>query len=109
MIRKPSGAEQEDRLHAAVGTVLESGASVRAAGKNVRKAGRKVGLYYLVGMMGFGLLFSSTPIWFKLLLFGGGFWLFKLWKNWLASQDAKSDNRSSLMAAANLRGPEVPL
>ena len=60
MIRKPSGVEQEDRLHAAVGTVIQTGAEVRAAGRTVHKAGRKVGLYYIFGMMGFGLLVSST-------------------------------------------------
>lgn len=95
MIRKPSGAQQEDRLHAAVGSVIETGASVRAAGRTAQKAGRKVGLHYIFGMMGFGLLFSSTPIWFKLILFGGGWWIFKVWKNWLASQDARSEQRAT--------------
>jgi len=86
MIRKPSGAEQEDRLHAAVGSVLQTGAEVRAAGRTVQKAGRKVGLYYFFGMMGFGLLFSSTPIWFKLVVAGGGYWLYKVSKGWIERQ-----------------------
>jgi hypothetical protein len=82
VIKKPSGAEQEDRLHAAVGSVLEVGEGVAAAGLKVRRGGQYAGAYYLFGVMGFGLLFSSTPIWFKLLLLGAGYWLFRRWKQW---------------------------
>ena len=109
MIRKPSGVEQEDRLHAAVGTVIQTGAKVRAAGRTVQKAGRKVGLYYIFGMMGFGLLVSSTPFWFKGIVAAAGFWLFKVWKGWIATQDAKGDNRSAMIAAVSLRGPDAPI
>lgn len=91
MIRKPSGADQEDRLHAAVGSVIQTGAEVRAVGRKAGRVGAKIYLYYFVGMMGFGLLVSSTPIWFKLILFGGGYWLFKVWKDWVARQDLKAD------------------
>jgi len=89
MIRKPSGVEQEDRLHAAVGSVIQTGAEVRAVGRKVQRKGRMIGVYYVFGMMGFGLLFSSTPIWFKLIVAGIGYWLFKVWKDWTARQDAK--------------------
>ena len=89
MIRKPSGAEQESRLHAAVGSAIETGADVRAVGRKAGRVGSKIYLYYFFGMMGFGLLFSSTPIWFKLILFGGGWWAFKAWKNHVARQDAE--------------------
>lgn len=89
MIRKPSGVQQEAKLHAAVGSVIHTGAEVRAVARKMRLQGRMIGVTYIFVMMGFGLLFSSTPIWFKLVLFGGGYWLFKMWKSWIANQQLK--------------------
>ena len=90
MIRKPAGFEQEDRLHAAVGTVLQTGAEVGALGRRAQKAGRYAGVYYIFGIMGFGLLFSNTPILFKLLVGGAGFWLFKKVRNKLRGDHSSS-------------------
>lgn len=80
MIHKPRGAQEEDRLHAAVGSVIRTGAEVRSAGKAVGRAGRSLLLYYFFGMMGFGLLMSGTPAWFKFLVGAVGYQLFKLFK-----------------------------
>ncbi|MEO6256354.1 MAG: hypothetical protein ABIO69_06060 [Sphingomicrobium sp.] len=103
MIRKPSGEQQEDRLHAAVGSVIETGAQVRAAGRTARKAGSKVVLYYLFGMMGFGLLMSSTPIWFKAVLGGLGYGLFRLAKHLTARRISNSADPMPLDGADTLR------
>lgn len=74
MIRKPPGAEQESKAHAAVGRAIEIGGDVRDASK---KGGRILGKgcgIYLVVVMAFGLLMSNTPWWFKglVLLLGYG-------------------------------------
>jgi hypothetical protein len=76
MIQKPPGAEQESRAHAAVGRAIEIGGDVRDVS---RKGGRLLGagyVYFFIAMMSFGLITSSTPIWFKaigLALFYGAF------------------------------------
>jgi hypothetical protein len=76
MIHKPRGAERESRAHVAVGRAIEIGEDVRDAS---RKTGRMLGVgyvYFFMAMMAFGLITSSTPIWFKaigLALFYGAF------------------------------------
>ena len=77
MIRKPLGTEQESKAHAAVGRAIEVGGEVKqAAQKGSRLAG--IGcMFYLALAMGFGLIMSSTPWWFKA---GGLLILFVLYR-----------------------------
>ena len=66
MIRKPPGAEQESRTHAAVGRAMDVGA---AAGRSAQDGAQMVNsgcLMLFLVMMAFGLLTSGTPWWFKL-------------------------------------------
>ena len=84
MIRKPSSAEQESRTHATVGRAMEIGGEVRDV--SVR-AGRAAGMLYfkiLLGLMAFGLLTSSTPLWFKALLLAMGYGIYRLVKAYRA-------------------------
>jgi hypothetical protein len=65
MIRKPEGQEQESTAHRAVDRAMEVGGNVRDASiAGARIAGGCYLAGFLVLMM-FGLLFSSTPLWFK--------------------------------------------
>jgi hypothetical protein len=78
MIRKPSSAERESKAHATVGRAMEIGGEVREASA---RAGRAAGMLYFkifLGLMAFGLLTSSTPLWFKALLFALGFGVYRL-------------------------------
>ena len=65
MIRKPPGAERESTTHAAVGRAIEIGGEVRDASRKGSQLLSKGCLIYLGLAMAFGLLMSSTPIWFK--------------------------------------------
>ena len=74
MIRKPPGAERESTAHATVGRAMEIGGEVRdASRKGGQLLGKGCALYFALAM-GFGLLVSSTPLWFKglVLLLGYG-------------------------------------
>ncbi len=78
MIRKPSGTQRESRAHSAVGRAIDAGS---AAGKSAQQGMRTINsgctMLFLL-MMGFGLLTSGTPWWFKLpglALFGGAIYL----------------------------------
>jgi hypothetical protein len=78
MIQKPPGAERESKAHAAVGRAIEIGGDVKEAS---RKGGRMVAKGYLLWfgvMMGFGLIMSSTPWWFKALLLALGYGGYRL-------------------------------
>jgi hypothetical protein len=88
VIRKPQGRQQEDRLHSAVGSVIRTGSEVRSAGRAVQRGARTLSLYYFFGIMGFGLLMSATPVWFKLAVGAGGFLLFKALKGLIARRSA---------------------
>ena len=84
MIRKPSSAEQESRSHARVGRAMEIGGEVRDVS---RRAGRAAGALYLklfLGLMAFGLVTSSTPLWFKAVVLLLGFGVYRLVKTYRA-------------------------
>lgn len=80
MIRKPPGAEQESKAHAAVGRAIEIGGDVRdASKKGGQLLGKGCGIYLAV-VMAFGLLMSSTPLWFKALVLALGYGAYRLLK-----------------------------
>lgn len=95
MIVKPTGAEQEDRLHAAVGSVVEAGAKVRTATRTAKRFGWNALVYYFFGVMMIGLMFSSTPIWFKAMLGMGMYMLFR----WARKPKPRSEEMLELTAA----------
>lgn len=70
MIVKPVGEERESRAHAAVGEALRVGHEVRRAGRRGAMATGSVMLRIWLALAAFGLLFSSTPLWFKALGLG---------------------------------------
>jgi hypothetical protein len=81
MIRKPPGAEQESRAHAAVGRAIEVGGEVReAANKGGLLLSKGCLLIYFVPMMIFGVVTSDTPIWFKALLLALGYGAYRLFR-----------------------------
>jgi hypothetical protein len=67
MIVKPSEQEQESRAHAVVGEALRVGGEVRRAGRRGAMATGSMALRIWLALAAFGLLVSSTPLWFKLL------------------------------------------
>jgi hypothetical protein len=77
VIVKPTGPQEEDRLHNAVGTALAAGAKVGSAGKKAGRVSARVILYYFIGVMMFGLLLSSVPTWFKAVACLGVFLLYR--------------------------------
>ena len=80
MIRKPPGAERESTAHAAVGRAIDIGSEVgEAAQKGGQLLGKGCALYLCIAMA-FGLLVSSTPIWFKALLLALGYGGYRLFK-----------------------------
>ena len=80
MIQKPPGAERESTAHAAVGRAIELGGEVREVSRQGSQLLGKGCTIYLAIAMSFGLLMSSTPIWFKALLFGLGYGIYRLIK-----------------------------
>ena len=80
MIRKPPGAEQESRTHAAVGRAMEVGGEVKEAAQRSQQLLSKGCLIYLAIAMAFGLLLSDTPLWFKALLLMLGYGGYRLIK-----------------------------
>ena len=68
MIRKPPGGERESKAHEVVGRAIEIGGEVRDASKKGSQLLGKGCFLYLAIAMAFGLLMSSTPLWFKLLV-----------------------------------------
>jgi hypothetical protein len=84
MIRKPSSAEQESRAHATVGRAMDIGGELRDVSV---QAGRAAGALYVkifIGLMAFGLVTSSTPLWFKALLLALGYGVYRLIKAYRA-------------------------
>ena len=80
MIRKPPGAEQESKAHAAVGKAIEIGGEVKeATQKGSQLLGKGCALYLGIAMA-FGLLLSSTPLWFKALVLALGYGAYRLIK-----------------------------
>ena len=80
MIRKPEGDERESKAHVAVGRAIEVGAELRNAGRHSARVGAFGCSALGLAMMAFGLLMSSTPLWFKtlgLILFGGAFYFLR--------------------------------
>ena len=95
MIRKPDGAEQESAAHEAVGKAIRIGGEVRDVGDKGVRVVRIGCIYWLLGIMAFGLITSSTPLWFKglgLLIFAGLFSLAKKWARRLMSQSRSSSS-----------------
>ena len=80
MIRKPAGAERESKAHAAVGRAIEVGEDVRDAGrKGGQLLGKGCGIYLAIAMT-FGLLTSSTPLWFKAAVLAVAYGIYRLVK-----------------------------
>lgn len=80
MIRKPQGDERESKARAAVGRAIEIGGEVRDVSRRGGQALSIGCIYYLLAIMAFGLVMSSTPWWFKaigLALFFGAWRLFR--------------------------------
>ncbi len=80
MIRKPPGAERESTAHAAVGRAIDIGGEVRDVSRKGGQLLSKGCLVYLGLAMAFGLIMSSTPIWFKALLLALGYGAYRLFK-----------------------------
>ena len=80
MIRKPPGTEQESKAHSTVRQTIDAGSRVAdAADAGGRMLGRGCLLFVAVGM-GFGLLTSRTPLWFKALMLAAGYGIYRLIK-----------------------------
>ena len=80
MIRKPPGAEKESTAHAAVGKAIDIGGDVRDATQRGSQLLGKGCAIYLALAMAFGLLTSSTPLWFKGLVLVLGYGAYRLIK-----------------------------
>ena len=80
MIRKPPGAERESKAHAAVGKAIEIGGEVGQAARTGGRLLNKGCLIYLGIAMAFGLLVSSTPLWFKALVLALAYGAYRLVK-----------------------------
>ena len=80
MIRKPPGAEQESKAHAAVGRAIEFGAEAKEVTQKGGQLLSKGCMIYLAAAMAFGLIMSSTPLWFKALVLALGYGGYRLVK-----------------------------
>ena len=80
MIRKPPGSERESTAHAAVGKAIEIGGEVGEAAQKGQQLLSKGCLIYIGIAMAFGLLVSSTPLWFKGLVLLLGYGAYRLIK-----------------------------
>lgn len=80
MIRKPPGTERESTAHAAVGRVIDAGADVGEAAKRGWKAYQTGAAWYVGIGMGFALIMSATPIWFKGAMLALGYGAYRLLK-----------------------------
>ena len=80
MIRKPPGSERESKAHEVVGKAMEVGGEVRdASRKGGQLLGKGCAIYFAIAMA-FGLLVSSTPLWFKALVLALGYGAYRLIK-----------------------------